>query len=96
MRGHAAARRGRLPPPSAPPRPAPCAAVQLWRLVTNFLFFGSVGVDFLFHMYFLVRYSRALEEGSFRGNPADYLFFLIIGMVLTLVRQRAPHCMLND
>ena len=36
---------------------------QLWRLVTNFFFFGSWGVDFLFHMYFLIRYCRSLEEG---------------------------------
>lgn len=28
-------------------------ALQLWRLVTNFLFFGNWGIDFLFHMYFL-------------------------------------------
>ena len=29
---------------------------QLWRLVTNFLFFGLFSLDFLFHLYFLVRY----------------------------------------
>lgn len=27
---------------------------QLWRLVTNFVYFGSFSLDFLFHMYFLV------------------------------------------
>ena len=37
--------------------------LQLWRLLTNFFFFGSLGVDFLFHMFFLVRYCRLLEEG---------------------------------
>ena len=28
---------------------------QLWRLVTNFFFFGALGIDFLFHMFFLAR-----------------------------------------
>ena len=53
--------------------------LQLWRLLTNFFFFGSLGVDFLFHMFFLVRYCRLLEEGSFRCRTADFLLFLIFG-----------------
>lgn len=28
---------------------------EVWRLVTNFFYFGSLNLDFLFHMYFLVR-----------------------------------------
>jgi Der1-like family len=28
---------------------------QFWRLITPYLFFGVFSVDFLFHMYFLVR-----------------------------------------
>lgn len=28
---------------------------QLWRLITPYLFFGVFSIDFLFHMYFLVR-----------------------------------------
>jgi Derlin-2/3 len=63
---------------------------QFWRLVTNFLFFGSWGVDFLFHMYFLIRYCRSLEEGrAFRGKPLDFLFCLLFGM--TLLMLAAPH-----
>jgi Derlin-2/3 len=30
-------------------------------------------------MYFLVRYSRMLEEGDFRGRPANYVWMLIFG-----------------
>ena len=37
---------------------------QLWRLFTNFFFFGSLGMDFVFHMFFLSRYCRLLEEGT--------------------------------
>ena len=54
---------------------------QYWRLITNFLFFGSWGIDFLFHMYFLIRYCRSLEEGSkFRGHPFDFFFCLLFCM----------------
>lgn len=53
---------------------------QIWRLVTSYLFFGTFSVDFLFHMYFLVRYSRLLEEGDFRGRTANYLLMLLFGV----------------
>lgn len=33
-----------------------------------------------------VRYSRSLEEGSFRGRPADFLTCLLFGMAVLLVR----------
>jgi len=52
---------------------------QVWRLFTNFFFFGSISLDFFFHMFFLVRYCRMLEEGSFRGRPADFLLMLLFG-----------------
>ena len=39
---------------------------EVWRLATNFLYFGPMGLNFLFHFLFLYRYSRNLEEGSFR------------------------------
>jgi len=53
---------------------------QIWRLVTSYLFFGVFSVDFLFHMYFLVRYSRLLEEGDFRGRTANYVLMLMFGV----------------
>ncbi|KAM6192661.1 ATP-dependent RNA helicase DHX33 isoform 2-T2 [Sarcoramphus papa] len=58
---------------------------QVWRLVTNYLFFGPVGFNFLFNMIFLYRYCRMLEEGSFRGRTADFVFmFLFGGLLMTL------------
>jgi Derlin-2/3 len=53
--------------------------------VTNFLYFGPFGIDFLFHMFFLVRYCRNLEEGSFRGRSADFFYMLLFGAVLLTV-----------
>uniref|UniRef100_H3ANF9 Derlin n=1 Tax=Latimeria chalumnae TaxID=7897 RepID=H3ANF9_LATCH len=58
---------------------------QLWRLITNFLFFGPLGFSFFFNMIFLYRYCRMLEEGSFRGRTADFVFmFLFGGILMTL------------
>ena len=37
------------------------------------------GLDFFFHMFFLVKYSKSLEEGSFRNRPADFLWMLLVG-----------------
>mmetsp|Transcript_19954 Transcript_19954/g.29871 ORF Transcript_19954/g.29871 Transcript_19954/m.29871 type:complete len:233 (+) Transcript_19954:96-794(+) len=53
---------------------------QLWRLFTNFFFFGGTfSLDFLFHMFFLVRYSKQLEENAFRGKTADFFYFILYG-----------------
>uniref|UniRef100_A0A672QX94 Derlin n=1 Tax=Sinocyclocheilus grahami TaxID=75366 RepID=A0A672QX94_SINGR len=58
---------------------------QVWRLITNFLFFGPVGFNFLFNMIFLYRYCRMLEEGSFRGRTADFVvMFLFGGLLMTI------------
>lgn len=59
---------------------------QVWRLVTTYLFFGMFSIDFLFHMYFLVRYCRLLEEGDFRGRTANFIMMLTFGItMMTLV-----------
>nr|XP_033812942.1 derlin-3 isoform X1 [Geotrypetes seraphini] len=58
---------------------------QLWRLLTNFLYFGPLGFGFVFNMTFLYRHCRMLEEGSFRGRTADFVFmFLFGGFLITL------------
>lgn len=58
---------------------------QAWRLVSNFFFFGMFSLDFLFHMYFLVRYCRLLEEGEFRGRTADFVLMLFFGAFFLLL-----------
>eukprot|EP01114_Cavostelium_apophysatum_P015820 TRINITY_DN4394_c0_g1_i1.p1 TRINITY_DN4394_c0_g1~~TRINITY_DN4394_c0_g1_i1.p1 ORF type:complete len:244 (-),score=21.19 TRINITY_DN4394_c0_g1_i1:89-820(-) len=59
--------------------------MELWRLVTNFFFFDTFGLNFVFHMFFMVRHSKLLEEGSFRGRTGDFLFLYIFGSVLLLI-----------
>lgn len=58
---------------------------QYWRIISSFLFFGSFSLDFLFHMYFVVRYCRLLEEGKYRGRTADFIFMLLFGGFLMLI-----------
>lgn len=61
------------------------AELELWRLLTNLLFFGGFGMPFVFNMFFLVRYSSQLEEQRFAGRSADYLVCLgLCALVLTL------------
>ncbi|KAI9331416.1 Der1-like family-domain-containing protein [Zopfochytrium polystomum] len=58
---------------------------QYWRLITSFLYFGGLSFDFLFHMFFLVRYMRMLEEGSFRGRTADFFWMLLLGAIAIII-----------
>jgi len=58
---------------------------QVWRLLTNFLFFDYFSLNFVFHMFFLIRHSQSLEENSFRGRTADYVFMWLFGAVNLLL-----------
>jgi len=58
---------------------------ELWRLLSNFFFFDYFGLNFFFHMFFLVRHSKLLEESSFRGRTADFLFMYLFGAFLLLL-----------
>ncbi|XP_053560833.1 LOW QUALITY PROTEIN: derlin-2 [Bombina bombina] len=69
---------------------------QVWRLFTNFLFFGPVGFNFFINMIFCIlygiviclyiyRYCRMLEEGSFRGRTADFVFMFLFGGLLMAI-----------
>ncbi|RKO95261.1 Der1-like protein, partial [Caulochytrium protostelioides] len=58
--------------------------MQPWRLVTPF-WFQPMGMSLLTSAYFLTIYTRQLEQGFFRGRPADMAFFLVIAMLAHLV-----------
>ena len=58
---------------------------QFWRLFTTFFFFGSTfGLDLFFHMFFLARYARRLEEETFAGRTGDFLYMIILGSIAML------------
>uniref|UniRef100_A0A6B2LHT1 Derlin n=1 Tax=Arcella intermedia TaxID=1963864 RepID=A0A6B2LHT1_9EUKA len=52
---------------------------QVWRLATNFFFFGYFGLSYVFHMLFLVRHSMLLEDSSYRGKTGDFFFLYLFG-----------------
>ncbi|KAJ2913684.1 hypothetical protein MD484_g6728, partial [Candolleomyces efflorescens] len=58
--------------------------MQAWRAVTNFFYFGPISLDYVFHMFFFMRYSRMLEESSFANKKADYFWLLFLASVLLL------------
>ncbi|QSZ30783.1 hypothetical protein DSL72_000341 [Monilinia vaccinii-corymbosi] len=49
---------------------------QYWRLITTFIYFGPLSLDLVFHVFFLTRYSRLLEESSGR-SPAHFSWLLL-------------------
>jgi Derlin-2/3 len=57
---------------------------QYWRLLTTFLYFGPFSIDLFFHVYFLQRYSRLLEESSGR-SPAYFSWLLVYAMTSLLL-----------
>lgn len=58
---------------------------QIWRIFTSFLFFGNFSMDFMFHMYFSIRYCRLLEENSFSNRTLDFVFLLGYGVFSILL-----------
>jgi len=53
--------------------------VQIWRLLTTFVYFGPYGINFLFNMIFTHHYCRMLEENSFRGHTSDLIVMFLFG-----------------
>eukprot|EP00475_Leptophrys_vorax_P007610 TRINITY_DN14820_c0_g1_i2.p1 TRINITY_DN14820_c0_g1~~TRINITY_DN14820_c0_g1_i2.p1 ORF type:complete len:228 (+),score=54.10 TRINITY_DN14820_c0_g1_i2:67-750(+) len=59
---------------------------QVWRLFSNFFFFGSkFSLDYAFHLFFLTKYSSGLENGSFRDRTADFFYMLLFGSVCLMI-----------
>ena len=61
------------------------SSFELWRLVTNFCFFGKFGLPFVFSMFFLLRYGKELEMKRFEGRSADMLWCLVLTGLLQIV-----------
>ncbi|GAB1598231.1 derlin-2-like [Argonauta hians] len=58
---------------------------QIWRLLTNFMYFGPFGFNFIFNIIFAYRYCRMLEEGSFRGRTSDFFFMFLFGGFIMII-----------
>ncbi|KAI6014661.1 Der1-like protein [Pisolithus marmoratus] len=58
---------------------------QPWRMLTTFFYFGPISLDFVFHLFFFMRYSRMLEESSFANKKADYFWLLFVSSIMLLL-----------
>ena len=58
---------------------------QIWRLVTSFCYFGSLGFSFLFNIIFTYRHCQILEDGSFRDRTADFVYMFLFGGVFMVI-----------
>ncbi|KAF2142756.1 uncharacterized protein K452DRAFT_286386 [Aplosporella prunicola CBS 121167] len=56
---------------------------QYWRILSTFFYFGPLSLDLLFHVFFLQRYSRLLEEGYGR-SPAHFSWLLFYASAVLL------------
>ena len=57
--------------------------LQLWRVFTSVCFFGQFSFNFLMQLYFFSSFSTKLERNEvFEKEPGEYLFFLIVQIVL--------------
>ncbi|CAK5061084.1 unnamed protein product [Meloidogyne enterolobii] len=65
--------------------------LQWWRLFTSFCYFGSIGFTFLFNMIFTYRHCSMLEEGSFRGKTADFIFMFLFGWIFMIISACFVH-----
>lgn len=58
---------------------------QIWRLATCFLYWGPLSLDFFFHLFFFMRYSKMLEQSTFHGRRADYVWLLVVSCSMLLI-----------
>lgn len=56
--------------------------LQVWRLLTSVTFFGKFSFQFLFQLYFFSSFSSKLERNEIFNQPGDYLFFLLVQILL--------------
>ncbi|KAF1346608.1 putative ER-associated proteolytic system protein Der1 [Delphinella strobiligena] len=59
---------------------------QYWRLVTTFVYFGPLSLSLLFHIFFIQRYARMLEESA----PSRAHFAWLLAYAATTLLCLAP------
>ena len=59
---------------------------QYWRLLTTFIYFGPLSFNLIFHIFFIQRYARMLEESA--ASPAHFSWMM--GYAATTLLCLAP------
>jgi Derlin-2/3 len=57
---------------------------EWWRLITGFVYFDKLSINFVFHMHFLYFYCRRLEEHFYLQNTPAFLFIMFLAAALHL------------
>eukprot|EP01091_Cochliopodium_minus_P000691 TRINITY_DN10605_c0_g1_i1.p1 TRINITY_DN10605_c0_g1~~TRINITY_DN10605_c0_g1_i1.p1 ORF type:complete len:224 (-),score=24.23 TRINITY_DN10605_c0_g1_i1:38-709(-) len=50
---------------------------EIWRLITNFLYFDKFGLNFIFQMLFLIPHCIHLEKNDFAGRTGSFVYMFI-------------------
>ncbi|EFA76697.1 derlin-1 [Heterostelium album PN500] len=58
---------------------------EIWRFYTASFCMGKFGIHFVSQLAVLYNYSSSLENGTFGGRPADYIWMLLFCDVLALI-----------
>ncbi|XP_024993356.1 derlin-1-like [Cynara cardunculus var. scolymus] len=64
--------------------------LQIWRVLTNFLFIGSFSLSFAFRLWIILRYGVSLERGPFDKRTADYVWMFFFGAFSLLAVAAIP------
>lgn len=57
---------------------------QYWRLISTFIYFGPLSLNLLFHIFFIQRYARMLEESAPSVAHFAWLLFYAAVTLLTI------------
>mmetsp|Transcript_35092 Transcript_35092/g.86047 ORF Transcript_35092/g.86047 Transcript_35092/m.86047 type:complete len:240 (+) Transcript_35092:138-857(+) len=57
---------------------------QIWRLLTNFCFLGGFSFPFVIRVMMIARYGVFLEQHTFEGRTADFVWMVMLGMLTLL------------
>ena len=58
---------------------------QIWRIFTNFFYFGNFSLRLIFHMIMFFRNSKLLEKKVFKCSAPYYLYFILFCMLFLLI-----------
>jgi Derlin-2/3 len=58
---------------------------EIWRLLSNFLFFDYFSLNWVFQMIFLIPNASQLERHHYRGKTASFLWMIVLMIVTHLV-----------
>lgn len=65
---------------------------QYWRVLTTFLYFGSIDMSSLFHLFMAMRYSYMLEVQAYGASRrAEYAWILLIASIMLLLASSVVH-----